>query len=218
MATVPVEQAFVMHSARAAIANGMTYITKHVEELEGAVIDNPGYAFDLSKAIIESTCKHIMVERGYEPDKDDNLPKLFKATSQLLPFLPSGSANADDIRESLHKTLTGMSTAVQGICELRNACGFASHGSSGPRTAMESTQALLAAQAADAIVGFMFRVHKQSLVPAQKAFEYSSNPDFNDWIDERCDPVKILNLDPYRPSEVLYNVDKEAYHDLFAGY
>ncbi len=219
MATPPEEQAFVMLGARAAIAGGMTYISEQVKALEDAVVNNTGLAFDLSKTIIESTCKVIIAERGKIPDKDDNLPKLFKTVSQLVPFLPTDAANDAAMRKSLQKTLNGMNTALQGVCELRNACGFASHGSAGSRTAIESAQALLAAQAADAIVGFLFRVHKQSLSHAQTpSLEYSSNPDFNDWIDEQCNPVIILNLDPYSPSDVLFSVDNEAYRILLAEY
>lgn len=164
MATQPEEQTFVMLGARAAIAGGMAYISEQVKALEDAVVNNTGLAFDLSKPIIESTCKVIIVERGNVPDKDDDLPKLFKTVSQLVPFLPTDTTNDAEMRKSLQKTLNGMSTALQGVCELRNACGFASHGSAGPRTAMESAQALLAAQAADSIVGFLFRVHNSIIL------------------------------------------------------
>ncbi len=219
MATSPGEQAFIMLSARAAIAGGMTHITSQVEALEGAVATNLGLVFDLSKTIIESTCKAIIIERGSTFDKDDDLPKLFRMVSRLVPFLPTDAANDAEMRRSLQQTLNGMNTALQGVCELRNASGFASHGSASFRTAMESAQALLAAQAADAIVGFLFRVHKQSLSHTQIALlEYPSNPDFNDWIDIQCEPVTILDLDPYRPSEVLFSVDLEAYRDLLAGH
>ena len=219
MAPPPEEQAFFMLGARAAIAGGMTHISEQVKALEDAVVNNTGLAFDLSKTIIESTCKVIIIKRGQTPDKDDDLPKLFRTVSNLVPFLPTNAANDAEMRKSLQQTLNGMSTALQGVCELRNACGFASHGSAGPRTVMESAQAILAAQAADAIVGFLFRVHKQSLLYVKTtSLEYSSNPDFNDWIDEHSDPVKILNLDPYHPSDVLFSVDQEAYRDLLAEF
>lgn len=48
--------------------------------------------------------------------------------------------------------------------------------------------------------------------------EYRANPDFNEWLDEQCEPVRILALPPYRPSDVLFNVDQEAYRDLLADY
>lgn len=219
MADPPGEQAFIMLSARAAIASGMTHITQQVEALEGAVGNNPSYVFDLSKTIIESACKTIIVERGINLDEGDDLPKLFRTVSRLVPFLPTDAADDAAMKRSLLQTLNGMHTALLGVCELRNAYGFAAHGSASPRSAMESTQALLAAQAADAIVGFLFRVHKQSLsYPQITSLEYSFNSDFNDWIDEQCEPVTILDLDPYRPSDVLFSVDQEAYRDLLAGY
>ena len=47
---------------------------------------------------------------------------------------------------------------------------------------------------------------------------YDDHPEFNDWIDEQSEPVQILSLPPYRPSDVLFNVDLEAYRDLLADY
>lgn len=116
------------------------------------------------------------------------------------------------------QTLNGLHTALHGVCVLRNAYGFASHGTEGPRPLMESVQALLVAQAADAIVGFLHRVHRQvrSALPRSR-FEYDDNEDFNYYVDEANERVQIFDL-MYRPSEVLFAVDQEAYRDLLAGF
>ncbi len=214
------EPVFVMHGARAAIAGGMLHIEQQVKALELAVTENTGLAFDLSKTLIEGACKTIISERGNEFDKDDDLPKLFKAVCQTIPFLPVALATDAGARKSLLQTLNGLNTAVQGVCELRNAFGFASHGSDGPRPIMEGVQALLAAQAADAIVGFLYRVHSQDLTrpPRNLPLDYEDHPHFNDWIDDQSEPVRILSFPPYRPSEVLFNVDREAYRDLLTEY
>ena len=84
--------------------------------------------------------------------------------------------------------------------------------------AMESVQALLAAQAADAIVGFLHRVHRQerSTLPSVR-LEYDDNDDFNSYVDEANEQVRIFNL-AYRASEVLFAVDQEAYRDLLSAY
>ena len=102
-----------------------------------------------------------------------------------MPFLPPTASGEAETRESLTRTLSGLSTAIQGICELRNQCGFASHGSGSPRPAMESVQALLAAEAADTIVGFIHRVHRQDRTPplSPRAM-YEDNTAFNDSVDE----------------------------------
>ncbi|MDT9120715.1 abortive infection family protein, partial [Escherichia coli] len=49
--------------------------------------------------------------------------------STHLAFLPPSASGEAATRDSLKRTLGGLSTAIQGICELRNQCGFASHGS-----------------------------------------------------------------------------------------
>ena len=163
MAVANNEPIFVMHGARAAVTGGMLHIEEQVKALELAVAQNTGLAFDLAKTLVESACKTIITERGSVFDKDDDLPKLFKTVSSCVPFLPVALAADAGARKSLQQTLNGLNTALQGVCELRNAFGFASHGSDGPRPVMEGIQALLVAQAADAIIGFLYRVHRQDL-------------------------------------------------------
>lgn len=210
---------FVMYSARAAIAGGLLHIEEQVKALELAVVENTGLAFDLAKTLVESACKTIITERGGTFDKDDELGKVFKAASQCLPFLPVALAMDGGARRTLQQTLSGLSTALQGVCELRNAFGFASHGSDGPRPAMEAVQAILAAQAADAMIGFLYRVHQADLSrPPTPRLEFNDHAELNEWIDNQSEMVQILNLPPYRPSEVLFAVDIQAYRDLLADF
>lgn len=209
---------FTMHSARAAMADGLSHIEEQVKSIERAVIENPGYAFDLAKVVVESTCKTILSERKIAFGKDDDLPRLFKAVTNNLPLLPMSASGEAGVRQSLAKTLNGLHTALQGVCELRNACGFASHGFDGPRPVMESVQALLAAEAADAIVGFLHRVHyRDRLAVASVRLEYDDNQDFNTFIDQANEVVRIFELE-YRPSEVLFSVDLDAYRDFLTGF
>ena len=219
MAAPSNEPVFVMHGARAAVAGGMLHIEEQVKALELAVIENAGLAFDLARTLVESACRTKITERGSTFDKNDDLPKLFRASALAVPFLPTELAADAGARKSLQQTLNGLSTALQGVCELRNTFGFASHGSADSRPAMEGVQALLAAQAADAIIGFLYRVHRQDMTrPQSVSMAYDNLPEFNDWIDEQSEPVQILSLPPYQPSDVLFNVDLEAYRDLLADY
>ena len=128
-----------------------------------------------------------------------------------MPFLPAEASGAAEVRQSLAQTLNGLHTAIQGICELRNQCGFASHGSGNPRPAMESVQALLAAQAADAIIGFLSRVHRQDRAPPPSPLAlYEGNAAFNDYVDEAHDTIRIFDVE-FQPSEVLYQMEPESY-------
>jgi Abortive infection C-terminus len=218
MADASTSSAFVMHGARAAIANGMLHIEEHVKGIERAVDENPGLAFDLARTLIESACRTILGERGITFDLEDDLPRLFRRVTNNLPFLPAPASAETAVRKSLAQTLNGLHTALQGVCELRNACGFVSHGFEAPRPVLETVQALLAAGTADTIIGFLHRVHCQNRVPSPSPpLDYNDNPDFNKYVDEAHDPVRILNSE-FKPSEVLYQMERETYRVAVAEY
>src|SRR4051812_5019771 len=111
---------FVMHGARAAISNGLLHIESHVDAIESAVNENPGLAFDLAKTLIESACKTILTERSIGFNPSDDLPNLYKSTITHLPLLPLAASSSSTVRQSLMRTLNGLHTAIQGVCELRN--------------------------------------------------------------------------------------------------
>jgi hypothetical protein len=207
-----------MHGARDAIAGGLTHVDQQVKSIEQAVVENPSLAFDLAKTLVESVCRAVLGERNIAFSEDDDLPKLFKTASRHLPFLPPTASGEAEVRDSLKRTLGGLSTAVQGICELRNKCGFASHGPGAPRPPMETVQALLAAEAADTIVGFLHRVHRQDRTPPPSSGAlYDDNPEFNDSVDEAHGMVRIFEVE-FRPSEVLFQMEPESYRVYLAEF
>lgn len=218
-------QVFVMHGARAAFDGGLTHIERHIVAIEKAVYDEPHLAFDLAKNMIESVCKTILTERAIKFEGKDDMPKLLKAATQCLPFLPVGGSaiapDGTDVRASLEKTLSGLNQTLLGVCELRNGLGLVSHGKSGPVPEMASVQALLVAQAADAMIGFLHRIHTQDALtrPADLLrYDDKRHEAFNESVDDINHLVKI-NLGAgedryvleYAPSRVLFDVDNEAY-------
>lgn len=209
MADPETTDAFVMRGARAAAENGIPHISQQIAALERAVADNPSFAFDLAKYIVESTCKTILSERKLAFDKNDDLPRLFKLASKNVSMLPVAAVGDPEAENRLARTLNGLHTALQGVCELRNAHGFTAHGSNKRTTEMESVQATLAAQAADAIVGFLFSAHRVERDGTQpKATGHSRT------IDKLLDtvfPTVDIAGQPYDVSEVLYATDREAY-------
>ena len=211
-------QPFVMHGARDAMTAGLAHIEAQVKGIEQAVVENPGLAFDLAKTLIESTCRAVLGERSVAYAATDDLPKLFKSAMQNLSFLPATASEASDVRSSLQQTLSGLSTAIQGICELRNQCGFASHGSGSPRPVMEDVQALFAAEAADTIVGFLHRVHRQDRTPPPAATPiFDENSAFNESLDENFGPFRVFDVE-FRPSEVLFFLEPETYRIYLAEF
>jgi hypothetical protein len=215
MADSETSDAFVMHGARTAAANGIPHISEQIAALERAVVENPSLAFDLAKFIVESTCKTILTERNIGFDKRDDLPKLFRAVTTNVPMLPVASSGEAEARKKLLQTLNGLHTALQGVCELRNSCGFASHGGDAEKPAMEGVQAVLAAQAADAIVGFLFSAHRVKRDGTQpKATGH--NRTIDKLLDTVYDPVTMLGQS-YAVSEALYATDRDAYHAVAAS-
>lgn len=213
---------FVMHGAREAVGAGLVHIEQQVHALEVAVAENPGLAFDLAKTLIESVCRAVLGERSVAYDESDDVPKLFKVVSNHVPFLPASASAEAETRKSLAQTLSGLSTAIQGICELRNQCGFASHGSGNPRPAMETVQALMAAEAADTIVGFLHRVHRQDrtvppAAPSRAQPDYTSSAAFNDSVDEAHGMFRVFEVE-FRPSEVLFHLEPESYRVYLAEF
>jgi abortive infection Abi-like protein len=209
MANPETSDRFLMRGARAAAANGMPHISEQIAALERAVVDNPSLAFDLAKYIVESTCKTILTERKIGFDKRDNLPKLYRAVINNVPLLPLAASAEREARDKLERTLNGLHTALQGVCELRNSCGFASHGGVTEKPAMEAVQALLAAQSADAIVGFLFSAHRVERDGTQPKSTGHSRT-----IDKLLDtvfPAVDIAGQPYDVSEALYATDREAY-------
>jgi len=218
MAEPSAAAAFVMYGAREAMTNGMPQVEEQIKGIEQAVLANPGFAFDLAKTLIESVCRTILIERKILFNPDDDLPKLFKMVTTSLPFLPPSASGEAGARNSLRKMLGGLLTAVYGVSELRNAYGFASHGAGGHRAEMETVQALMAAQGADAIVGFLHRIHRQERLPVTgMGLGYEDNSDFNEYIDGEHEIVRILSS-VFKPSEVLYRMEPETYRIALAEY
>lgn len=218
MQATPATADFRMLGARAAMTGGLYHIEEQIKGIERAVVENPGLAFDLARTLIESTCRTILSERTIAFGSDDDLPKLFRTVTTHLPLLPIAASGDAAARKSLAQTLSGLHTALQGVAELRNAHGFASHGSVGPRPVMEGLQAVLAAEAADAIVGFLYGVHRQEWA-TRAGFRIADVRDeaFDSYVDESNEVIRIFELE-YQPSEVLFRVDPEAYRDLLSGY
>ena len=218
MATHSPASPFVMHSARDAVAAGLAHAEEQVLSIEQAVINNPALVFDLARTLIETVCRTILAEEKVAYSEDDDLPKLFKTVSSNLSFLPPTASDEAEVRTSLKKTLNGLSTAIQGICELRNRCGFASHGSESLRPVMEAAQALMAAEAADTIVGFLHRVHRQDRTPPPSPrAQYDVNEVFNDAVDDAHGPIRIVDSE-FSASEVLFQMEPESYRIHLAGF
>jgi hypothetical protein len=109
------------------------------------------------------------------------------------------------------KTIRGLLQTIQGLCELRNGYGMASHGRDGFAARLDLRQATLAAQAADTIVSFLYRIHRDALVQAPGArVYYEDHAEFNETFDRDNNPIRLGEVE-LLPSRVLFHTDREAY-------
>jgi Abortive infection C-terminus len=211
---------FQMVGARAAILSGPAAesLEQLVRAIENAIEGVPDFAFGLSKALIESVCKTILADIGHPADLNWDAPRLLRETTNRLTFLPDGHPDAAKARESVQKTIRGLLQTIQGLCELRNDHDMASHGRDAfaPRLALR--HAVLAAQAADAIVSFVYRLHRDGLsrTPGERIY-YEDHSDFNRAFDQDHDLVRIADVE-LLPSRVLFHTDREAYKDALNEY
>jgi hypothetical protein len=213
---LPNNEPFQMAGARGILerAGGAIQIRHQVEAIEEAVHDRPAMVFDLAKALVETICKTILDELGVDYDNNFDAPKLLRETLIRLQLFPSGHESPSDVNESIKKTVNGLMTTVQGLCDLRTREGMASHGREAFSANLETVQALLAASAADTVAGFLWNVHK-SYSPAGRPerLSYEDNPKFNEWMDQIHEPPVMIFEFPYKHSEILFHLDCQAYGD-----
>jgi hypothetical protein len=206
---------FKMVGARVALLEGPTVesIDQQIEALEQALESVPDFAFDLSKTLVETVCKTVLADLGQVADPNWDCPRLLKETTNRLSFLPADCPEPAKAREAVEKTMRGLLQLVQGLCELRNRFGMASHGRDGFAVRMGVRQATLAAQSADTIVSFLYLVHRDAShqTPGIR-IHYEDHTDFNDALDQDNEVVRIADVE-LLPSRVLYHTDRGAYKD-----
>jgi hypothetical protein len=77
---------------------------------------------------------------------------------------------------------------------------------------------MLAAQAADTIVSFLYRIHRDALTqtPGERVY-YEDHVDFNDAFDEENESIRLGELE-LQPSRVLFHTDPKAYRTALSEY
>ena len=88
---------------------------------------------------------------------------------------------------------------------------MASHGRDVFSTRLDLRQATLAAQAADTIVSFLYRIHRDALrqSPGARVY-YEDHAEFNEAFDSSNGFLRLGDME-LLPSLVLFHVDLEAY-------
>lgn len=126
--------------------------------LERKDIDPEG-AITMARSLIESTCKHILDEKGLAYEDNFDLPKLYSETAQSLNLAP------DQHSEKIFKQILGScSSVVQSLGNLRNKAGDA-HGKGIKFVKPAKRHAELAVNLAGAMASFLIQTfeHQHSV-------------------------------------------------------
>lgn len=207
--------AFTLQASRqiSEMAAGAFHIKAQIQAIETAIEQSPAFVFDLSKSLIDTVCKTILEDRGVKlPGKPDS-PELLRETLKALKLHHDDVDQTEKTYDSLKKTANGLQTAVAGICELRNAHGLIGHGQDGYAPSLESIQAQFVASAADTIVHILYRSHRgYGGNGVSKRIFYQDYEKENTSIDESYDNDALTEfVKQFRPSEVLFKMDTDAY-------
>ena len=202
-----------MVGARAAVLDGpiAEAIKQQIYTIESTLESVPDFAFDLSKTLVESVCKTVLADIGQPTNPKWEAQQLLKETTNRLALLPRNHPASAKGREPLKTTIQGLLQTIQGLCELRNRYGMASHGRDGFSSRLGLRQATLAAQAADTIVSFLYGIHRDALMqnPGARIY-YEDHADFNEAFDNDNETIRVSDLG-LRPSEVVFKGDPGAY-------
>lgn len=204
---------FKMHAARSAMGADTGSIADQLDVIEETIDRIPDLTFDLAKGLIDSVCKTVMADLGATVDPNWKTPKLYYETSIRLKHISHNYTDRRKATESLRKLTGGLSNVVAGLCELRNDHGMSAHGKDAHGDRLTARQAVLAAQAADVVSSYLYRVHRdeRSQTPGHRVY-HEDHPEFNKVFDEANEAVTIAGI-TFEASKIYCALDNEAYRD-----
>jgi hypothetical protein len=188
------------------------HIREQVEALEEAMPDRPGTVVSFCKAIIETTCKTILTDRGAAVDGAWDTPKLVSESMKYMNLGGTGGGEVDaKLRGGTESLVRGLNQIVQGVVEIRNTYGSAAHGADAYAPLLDVSYAEILARATDAVIGLLFKTHVRSAQhdPLSR-FRYGDHSEFDEFVDNNYGPFVVLEV-PLIASDALFHTDFNAY-------
>jgi hypothetical protein len=181
-----------------------------LKNTERAVVEESPITFELSRSLIDTTCKTILTDKGIEINRHWESPQLFKETQNQLNYIPPQHPNPRDFQNGINSVINGLRTAIQGFTDLRYTEGIVAHGQDGYReVSFFAYQLQFVARAADTIVHFLYSAHRRSLSRSSaKRIYYEDYPEFNEFTD-RYNEGAVVFEQFFPASKILYDSDKD---------
>jgi hypothetical protein len=193
------------------------FLEGQVHILEETVYPYPGLAFDLARAIVETTCITICANLGEELDLNLSAGEKLHRTLCAVGAHPSLHPDAD-YKSVIGEITSGLFKVLNGVTFLRNKNGLASHGKDAFSRLGDIPQAETVAGATDVIVKYLIEAWLILMKPREKAVTiYEDFQEFNAYLDESVDTIKLFGNE-YLASRALFDLDIEAYLSAFADW
>ncbi len=123
-------------------------------EAASRLCNSPASAITSARALLETTCKTILVERHEAPDTSGDLSRLYRQTRRVLKVEAKAGTS-----QSIHMMLNGLTQVVNGIAPLSNLGGDR-HGLACGARLTDPQIAGLAIHAAGTVSLFLVRIHR----------------------------------------------------------
>lgn len=135
------------------------YVSQQITRMETAVNQDPELAIGTAKELVETCCKSILNECQVSFSKNDNLPKIVKATIQQLELTPKDIPDQAKASKTIKRLLSNLATITQGVAELRNHYGTG-HGKLSANKGLQARHAKLAVGSASTLAVFLAETYK----------------------------------------------------------
>ena len=192
-------------------------LDKYADRIEAHISADFSIAIENAKALLESIGKEICEAKGISLDNSPSTNSIIKKA-----FSATGYPNSNMVVQ----ISSALATIGQKIGELRNEIGATSHGRSidelkERNSKVDELTREFLIDSTVIVACFLIRTFENKN-PLQKpdtinVISYENNEEFNNYWDDLYGEFEMGNYS-YTASEILYNVDGEAYVDEFREY
>jgi hypothetical protein len=130
------------------------YVSQQIATMEKAIENSPHIAIGLSKDLIETILKNVLLENKIEIGNNMNLPQLMTEVAKLLNLVPKNISDEKKGAENIKAILSNLVSMVYRIGELRNVYG-SGHGKDGNFKGLQPRHAKLAVGASSTLAVFL---------------------------------------------------------------
>lgn len=185
-----------------------------IDTIESGLRDESDKAIDGAKCLIEAVCKTILTERGVELGRSESPSSLMK---KVFAALKIGNYDGGS---QLRDMLSGLTTATNGLERIRDAFGPLGHGRDAKHEKLGDWHRLMAVRTAETIVVLLFEAHAATAIDLRYSrLPFQDNDPENGILDQEAvveydDETREIVINEFlrfRPSQILYSLDREAY-------